>query len=280
VNVTDNFGATVSIDKAPERIVSLSPSNTEMLYALGAGDCIAGDTDYCNYPAAAKNITHVSGFNTVSYEKITAISPDLIFAEDIVGEEAVKKLRGMGFKVIEFLNDNLTMVEKNIAVMGKATGTSGNATAIVSDMDARIKEIGLKVRPADNASKPKILLLAGYVAGKEIYPYGAGTYGDEIISLVGGTNAAGNVTGYKVMSPEAIVVEDPDYVIIPVDGIMATDKDFDYFKAGTDSWMKSLKAVRGGHVIMVDGNLFMRPGPRIPDAAMAIAKALYPAQFS
>jgi len=280
VSLTDDFGTIVTIDKAPERIVSLSPSNTEMLFALGAGDRIAGDTEYCDYPAAAKNITHVGGYSTVSFEKVATIGPDIIFAEDIIREDAVNRLKGMGYKVIVFMNDNLTMIRKNIVEMGQATGTVSNATAIVNDMDRLINEIGSKVQQKDNASRPKILLLAGYVAGKEIHPYGSGTYGDEIISLVEGKNAAGNITGFKVISPEVIVREDPDYIVIPVDGNMATVYDYNYFRNGTDNWMKGLKAVKNGNVIMVEGNLFTRPGPRIPDAALAIAKALYPAQFT
>jgi iron complex transport system substrate-binding protein len=216
----------------------------------------------------------------VSFEKVATIDPDIIFAEDIIREDAVNRLKGMGYKVIVFMNDNLTMIRKNIVEMGKATGTVSNATAIVNDMDRLINEIGSKVQQEDNASKPKILLLAGYVAGKEIHPYGSGTYGDEIISLVEGKNAAGNITGFKVISPEVIVREDPDYIVIPVDGNMATVYDYNYFRNGTDNWMKGLKAVKNGNVIMVEGNLFTRPGPRIPDAALAIAKALYPAQYT
>jgi iron complex transport system substrate-binding protein len=279
VNLTDNWGSTVTLDKAPERIVSLSPSNTEMLFAIGAGDRIVGDTNYCDYPAEAKNITHVSGFSTVSFENIATVNPDLIFAEDIIREDSINRLKGMGYNVIVFMNDNLTMVRKNIEVMGKATGSVSNATAIVNDMDRLVNEIRSKVPQQDNASRPKILLLAGYVAGKEIHTYGTDTFGDEIISLVAGKNAAGNITGFKVMSPEAIVLEDPDYIVIPVDGNMATVYDYNYFKNGTDSWMKGLKAVKNGNVIMIEGSFFTRPGPRIPEAAMAIAKALYPDQF-
>ena len=79
MTVTDNFNRTATLAKAPERIVSLSPTNTELLFELGVGDKIVGTDDYSNYPAAAKNITHVSGFAEVSYEKITAVNPDVIF---------------------------------------------------------------------------------------------------------------------------------------------------------------------------------------------------------
>ena len=93
MTITDYYNRTATLAQAPERIVSLSAANTEMLFDLGVGDKIVGIDDYSNYPDAAKNITHVSGFAEVSYEKITAANPDVIFAEDIIGEAAVTKLR-------------------------------------------------------------------------------------------------------------------------------------------------------------------------------------------
>jgi iron complex transport system substrate-binding protein len=144
VNVTDDYGTTVTIVKAPERIVSLSPANTEILFDLGLGSKIVGDTEFCNYPAEAVNITHVSGFNTVSYEKIAAVNPDIIFAEDIVGEDAVKKLRSLGYNVIELKNSNLSSIRHSIEVMGRATGTSANATALINKIDAQVSNISAR----------------------------------------------------------------------------------------------------------------------------------------
>lgn len=280
MTVTDFFGKTTTFDKAPERIVSLSAANTEMLFALGLGSKIVGTDDYSDYPAEAKNITHVSGYSGVSYEKIMSVSPDVIFAEDIIGEEAVTSLRDKGYKVVELKNNNMTMIKNNIQLIGKLTGTQDNATALVSGVDTKLTSISSKTEKLNDTQKPTVLLLAGYLTGQSIYVYGSNTYGDDMIKLDGGVNAAGNITEYKIMSSEALIKADPDYIIIPVDGTMTTQKDFDNFKSGNESWMQGLKAVKNGHVIQVDGNLMMHPGPRMPDAALVMARAVHPELFT
>jgi iron complex transport system substrate-binding protein len=279
MNVTDNFGRNITIPSLPQHIVSLSPANTEILFDLGLGDRIVGGTDFDDYPAAAKNITHVSGFNTVSYEKIANVSPDLIIAEDTTSEDAVNKLESMGYPVIVLKNSNMTMIENNIKLIGKATDTDANATVIVNGIDARMNNISAKTATLDDSQKPSVLLLAGYMPGENIYVYGNGTYGDDLIMLVGGKNAAAALTDFKVMTPEVMASADPDYIIVPVDNIMTTTEDFNSFKNGSLSWMKDMKAFKNGHILMVDGNLMERPGPRLPDAGLAMAKAIHPELF-
>lgn len=278
MNVTDSFGRTATITKAPERIISLSPANTEILFDLGLGSKIVGNTDYCDYPAEAKNITHVAGYSTFNYEMITAASPDVIFSEDI-NEEGVKKLGELGFPVIALKNHNLTAIRQNILLIGKATGSDANATAMVASLDSRINNISSKTSTLNESQRPTVLLLAGYVADQPMYVYGKNTYGDELITLAGGRNAAGNVTDYEVMTSEAIIAEDPDFIIVPVDGVMTTPADYENLKNGNVTWMKDLKAIKNGHVYLVDGNLMMRPGPRLADAGLLIATAVHPELF-
>jgi iron complex transport system substrate-binding protein len=280
LTVSDYFGRTATIASEPQRIVSLSPANTEMLFDLGVGDRIVGTAEYSDYPAEAKNIPIVSGFSSVSYENITAISPDLIVAEDIVTEEAVNRLRSLGFQVVELKNSNLSLIESNIELLGKITNTPAKATAIVNDMVSGIANISAKTAGLNDSQKPDVLLLTGFSASyPEIFPFGAGTYGDELLTFTGGRNAAANISNYDVMSKEAIVAADPDYIVIPVDGAMCTVDDYNYFKNGTAPWMQSLSAVKNGKVMMVDGNLFLRPGPRATDAGLALARAIHPELF-
>ena len=280
MTIVDDFGRTATLQKVPERIVSLSPANTEILFDLGVGGKVVGVTDFCDYPAEVKNITRVSGFNGISYEKIAAANPDLIFCEDIVGEEAVTRMRDLGYAVIEVKNNNISAIRRNVQLMGKATGTGATATALVGDIDRRIDSISSKTAGLKEGEKPTVLMPAGYLSGQPIYVYGSNTYGDELITLAGGRNSASDIVEYQVMSTEAIIQADPDYIIIPVDGTMTTAQDFESFKAGNETWMKGLKAVKSGHVVMVDGNLMMRPGPRLPDAGLAIARAIHPELFA
>jgi iron complex transport system substrate-binding protein len=278
MTVSDYNNQTATIAHAPERIVSLSPVNTEILFDLGVGGKIVGDTDYCDYPAEAKNITHVSGFNSISYENITAANPDLVLAEDIVSEEAIDKLREIGFPVVELKYSNLTMIRKNIQLIGKIIDAEANATALVDEIDTDIESIRTKTAGLNESEKPTVLLIAG-LTKKAIYPYGKGTYGDELLTLTGGVNVALNLTGYQVMSNEAIIKADPDYIVVAVDGVMCKEEAFNSLRNGNESWTKDLKAVRTGKVVRVDGTLFLRPGPRMPQAGLALARAIHPERF-
>ncbi|HTX44058.1 MAG TPA: ABC transporter substrate-binding protein, partial [Methanocella sp.] len=150
----------------------------------------------------------------------------------------------------------------------------------VKSIDDRTAGITAKTANLTDAQKPSVLLLAGYVPGESIYVYGAGTYGDDLIKQAGGKNAASGVTDFKVMSSEAIATADPDYIIVPVDGLMTTTDSFNQFKNGSLAWMTGMKAYKNNHIIMVDGNLMERPGPRLPDAGLDIAKAIHPELFS
>jgi iron complex transport system substrate-binding protein len=268
MTVTDNFNRTATLAKAPERIVSLSPTNTELLFELGVGDRIGGTDDYSNYPAAARNITHVSGFAEVSYEKITAVNPDLIFIDDVIGEVVVTKLRSMGFRVIELKNSNITVLRKNIALMGQASNTQDNATAIVASIGGRVSQIAAKTAALKLASKPNVLLVTGLYSDETIYPFGNGTYGDELITMAGGRNAAGDISQFGIMSHEAIVRQDPDVIIIPVDAISATS--VRAFRNGSMSWANGLTAVKNGQVYTVDADIVNRAA-KIADAGVMIA---------
>ncbi len=268
VNVTDDLGVTTTVARAPERIVSLSPANTELLFELGVGGKIVGVDSYSNYPAAANNITRVSGFSEINYEAITAAKPDLIFVEDIIGETAVTRLRGMGFPVIELKYSNITMLKKNIGLLGQATGTSANATGIIASIDTVAAQMQSRAAALKLAQKPNVLLVTGLYGDETIYPFGNGTYGDELIRLAGGRNAAGNITQFGVMSHEAIIAEDPDVIIIPVDAISAPY--VQAFQNGSMAWANGLKAVRTGQVYTVDADVVNRP-PQIALTGLMIA---------
>jgi len=279
MNITDNFGRVITISHMPQRIVSLSPANTEMLFDLGVGDKIVGGTEYDDYPPAAENITHVGGFSTVDYEMVANVSPDVIFAEDTISNDSVNEMESMGFPVILLDNSNMSMIENNIKLMGEVTGTESNATALVNNINAQMSNISAKTAGLNASQKPSVLLLAGYVSGESIYVFGSGTYGDDLINLVGGTNAAANITSYGVMSPEAIIAANPDYIIDPVGNTMGDINSFESLKNGSVTWMQGLTAYKEGHIIMVNANVMERPGPRLPQAALEIAQAIHPELF-
>ncbi|BAI62989.1 putative iron compound ABC transporter iron compound binding protein [Methanocella paludicola SANAE] len=275
MNVTDDKDRTVVIQEMPERIVSLSPKNTEMLYALGLGDKVVGVTDYCNYPAEAANKTKVGGITNVNVEQVGALNPDVVFADSLTKKEAAEKIESMGYPVI--VNDprNVSDIERSILRMGKVCGAGDNATRLAADINASIKAITDKTATLNESQRPKVLMLLDTY---DFYVAGSDCYGNDLIILAGGQNVAYELTDYKAMSKEAVIEADPDIIIMPVD--VYSQPDFEKLRNGTEDWMQQLSAVRNGKVYAVASDPIFRPGPRVVDAAQAMAKIIHPELFS
>jgi iron complex transport system substrate-binding protein len=274
MNVTDDKDRAVVVQKMPERIVSLSPKNTEMLYALGLGDKVVGDTDYCNYPADAMNKTKVGGITNVNVEQVAALNPDVVFADALTKQEAAEKLQAMGYPVI--VNDprNVSDIEASILRMGRVCGVEDNATRLAGDINASIRAITDKTAMLNESQRPKVLMLLDTY---DFYVAGSDCYGNDLILLAGGQNVAHELSDYKAMSKEAVIKADPDIIIMPVDAY--SQPDFEKLRNGTEDWMQQLSAVRNGRVYAVASDPIFRQGPRVVDAAQAMAKIIHPELF-
>lgn len=275
MNVTDDKGRAVIVKTLPERIVSLSPKNTEMLFALGLGDKVVGVTDYCNYPAEAANRTKVGGITNVNVEQVAALNPDVVFADSLTKKEAAEKLEAMGYPVI--VNDprNVSDITNSILRAGRACGVEDNASRLAADIDSSIKAITDKTSSLNQSQRPKVLMLLDTY---DFYVAGSNCYGNDLILLTGGQNVAYELNDYKSMSKEAIIEADPDIIIMPVDAY--SQADFEKLRNGTDDWMQQLTAVKNGKVYAVASDPIFRPGPRVVDAAQAMAKIIHPELFS
>ncbi len=275
MNVTDDKGRTVVIKAMPERIVSLSPTNTEILFALGLGDRVVGVTDYCNYPAEALNKTKVGGITTVNVEQVAALNPSVVFAASLTRKETAEKLDSMGYPT--FVNDprNVSDIVKSITNVGKVCGAEDNASRLNAGIDSSIKAITDKTSGLNQSQRPKVLMLLDTY---DCYVAGSNCYGDDLIAITGGTNVASQLNDYEAMSKEAIIKADPDIIIMTVDAY--SQADFEKLKNGTDDWMKQLSAVKNGKVYAVASDPIFRPGPRVVDAAQAMAKIIHPELFS
>jgi iron complex transport system substrate-binding protein len=275
MNVTDDKGRAVTVKTLPERIVSLSPKNTEMLFALGLGDKVVGVTDYCNYPAEAANRTKVGGITNVNVEQVAALNPNVVFADSLTKKEAAEKLEAMGYPVI--VNDprNVSDITNSILRAGRACGVEDNASRLAADIDSSIKAITDKTSGLNESQRPKVLMLLDTY---DFYVAGSNCYGNDLILLTGGQNVAYELNDYKSMSKEAVIKADPDIIIMPVDAY--SQADFEKLRNGTDDWMRQLTAVKNGKVYAVASDPIFRPGPRVVDAAQAMAKIIHPELFS
>jgi PGF-pre-PGF domain-containing protein len=277
VTVTDDYGVKVSVPSDPQKIVSLSPSNTEILGALDLIDKVVGVTDYSNYPAEAATKTNVGGYTAINSEKVVALNPDLVIADSGNGNETIDYLRGLGLNVVVLNPTDIEGVFKDIVLVGKATGTEDKANSLVNSMSDRVNSIKEKVASAN--TKPTVAHVVSY---DPIYVAGKNTYQDQVISVAGGKNAFSSIDGWGTVNVEDLINKDPDYVMINSGTGMSDENGsnpvYDYFEQNTQ--VQSLKAVKDDHLALVDADIISRGGPRIVDAIEMVAKLIHPECFS
>ena len=274
VTITDDLGVTVTIENPPERIVSLSPANSEILFALGLDEKIVGVTEYCTYPEAALSKEKIGGFSTVNIEKVSVLNPDLIVAADGNSEETVSHLRELGFTVITINADTIDTTLDDILLLGKATGADDKAEALVSSMKEDLAEIAEKTSAEE---KPTILHC---MWTDPLWVSGSGTFQDEMITAAGGVNAAADEGGWVALTMEKFLTMNPDIIVVDSGngmGVGADDALRDFFLK--DPRMQSLSAVQNERVYVVNADIIDRGGPRIVEGVEALAEIAHPDIF-
>lgn len=277
IHIIDDSGRDISIEKVPERIVSLSPANTEILFALGLESKIVGVTQYCNYPAEVEGLkknetlTIVGGFKNPDIEKILTLHPDLVLASKIHLSETVPELQKIGILTFVAKPNNLSSILLSVKKIGKITGTDAEAINLTSRMESRIEAVSDKV-----GQLPKKRVFYA-VWGDPIKTAGAGTFEDEIIETAGGLNIFHDLSGYAQVDTEAIAVRNPE-VIITCTG-MGDGMDKPFLWAKTDNILNQSEARLNDRIYQADGNLITRAGPRIVDGLEMFAKFIHPEAF-
>ena len=277
LTVVDDLGRTVSVAQIPLRIVSLSPSNTEILFALDLGDKVVGATKYCNYPPQVKEledagkIVIVGGYIDPDVETILSLHPDLVLASRTRSTEAVSLLEKEG--VAAFVTDpkNLTDIIRSIERIGKITGSEAQASRLCDQMQSRIDAVSDRT-----SSLPKMRVL--YIVWHDpVKTAGAGTFEDELIEKAGGVNIFHDLSGYAQVDPEAIAVRNPQ-VIIACSG-MGSGADGPIQWAKTEKGLNQTEARKNGRIYQAEGDLITRAGPRIVDGLEMLAKFIHPEAF-
>jgi iron complex transport system substrate-binding protein len=256
IKVTDDAGRTVTIGQTPNRIVSLAPSITEDLYALGLGDKVVGTTTYCNYPPAANNTTKVGGFGTPNMEKIVSLKPDIVFTGSLNNETVISALDSYGIPTVVIEPKTLAGILDDLSLIGKITNTSGNSSALVANLTQRLT----KSNTTSNATQSRVLYLVWY---DPITSAGADTFEGDIIARAGGINVAklANVGGYGTISKESIVALNPS-VIIANSAMNSTVIE----QVKSDPALTTVDAIKNGKVFILNSDVISRPGPRAFDA--------------
>lgn len=269
VTIRDFQDRATVIERRPERIVSIGPSNTEFLFALGAGDRVVGVDDFSNFPAAATAKEKVGGVK-VSLEKVVSLRPDLVVTVKF-SDGTIEAIAGRGIAVIVIDPQRLADVARTAVVLGTALGADGQALA--ADIEARIESV--RAKTAAVGARPRVFHEVDATDPAKPFTVGPGSFIDELIAVAGGTNVAARAPGpYPQLSIEEIVSADPQVIVLG-------DADYGVTVEQVRSrpgW-GGLAAVRTGRIYPVSGDLVSRPGPRVADAALAYAKILHPDVF-
>jgi iron complex transport system substrate-binding protein len=270
VTVMDDRGKSLTLTAAPTRVVSLAPSATEIVFALGASDRLIATDDFSDFPAEAKALPKLGGIRT-SPDKIVALKPDLILL--ILSGNLPTQLDTVGQPIFVFDPNDIDGVYRNIATVGSLLDRDEAAQKIVADMRARIGQIGEKAKAA--TTRPRVLHEVDSTNPTQIFVAGPRNFIDSMITTVGGQNVASDaVAKYPKMSPEQIVARDPEIIVLAD------------FRFGTTPEMVmarpawgGITAVKNKAIYPIDDDLVSRPGPRLVLGFEAYAKLVHPEIF-
>jgi iron complex transport system substrate-binding protein len=262
VVVTDDLGRRVTIPSEPRRIVSLAPSNTELLFALGLGDRVVGVTRYCNYPPEVRRKPRVGDMNT-SVEKVLALDPDLILAHGFLNDSVVRQFQGLGKCVISLDPKTISQVESDIALVGRACGRMDRAGSMVREMRSAQ---GAVSRSSTGRTGLRTLVV---VQPSPLWVAGPKTFVDEMLSICGAGNVARDARpGFNTFPVEKALARDPELIIV------GRESERGFFSS-SPVW-RGTSAVRGGRVVVVDPDILVRPGPRLVQGLRTLSRVTHP----
>ncbi|SRR5581483_9550933 len=271
--LTDGLGREVKLDAPAQRVVSLAPSNTEILFSIGAGRQVVGRDEFSDFPEQAKGLASIGGsMGQYSTEAIVALKPDLVLAAEINTPELVKQLEDLGLKVY-YLKNPKTIEEMygNLEIVGQLTGH--DVTDLISSLKARVAAVDEKI--ATVTEKPMVFYEIDATDASKPYTYGPNTFGDLLITRAGGTNIGGALKDpYPQISLEQIVTSNPSIIVLG-DSLYGINPDSVKARSG---WA-SIEAVKNGNIFPFDDNLVSRPGPRLVDGLEQLAKLFHPELF-
>ncbi len=275
IELVDGLGRTVTLKAPAKTVVSLAPSNTELLFAIGAGDQLVGRDDLSDYPAEAAAVPSIgSAFGTLNTEAIVALKPDLVLAAEVNTPEQVEALESLGLDVYWLPNpDDFAGLWANLGTVGTLVGRESQAAELVTTLKARYDAAVAAI--ATTTGRPTVFYELDGTDPTKPYTVGPGSFMDTMIKLAGGTNVGGSLASeFAQISSEQLVAADPDQIVLGDAAYGVTVESI-----GQRAGWGSLSAVKSGAVHPFDDNLISRPGPRLVDGLEALAKLLHPEAF-
>ncbi len=267
--VTDFQNRSVTVPRRPERIVSIGPSITEFLFALGAGPRVVGVDDFSDEPAAANQIDKVGGIK-VNFEKVVSLKPDLVLSVKF-SDGTIEKLASAGLLVLVVDPQSAGDVARTAILLGRAVGSDGETMA--RDIQKRVDDVRTKTSSA--TTKPRVYHEIDASDPTKIFTVGPGSYIHDLIEIAGGVNIAARATSaYPQLSAEEILRSDPEIIVLAAADYSAKPDQV----AARAGW-SAISAVKNKRIVTIAPNLINRPGPRVGEAAEAYAKLVHPELF-
>lgn len=273
--VTSGSGSDDAVKREyPARIISMAPSITEVIFALGLGDRVVGVSDFCDYPPEAFEKPKIGGVVNPNMEAVVALDPDLVIAlPNVTHESLFRSLRQLGIKVLTLRNDALEDLIETIRAIGEETSTQAEAEAMIGELNGKFSAIRLKVA---DAPRRRVMFIVGidplFVAGK-------GTFIDELIEIAGGTNIAGDSAAkYPMIGIEEVVSKAPEVIIYTSLNFELTPEQEAKAK---ELWSvyPSIPAVRNGRIHGLVADYVTLAGPRLVIGVEEMARAIHPELF-
>ncbi len=270
VTLIDMKGREVTLAAPATRIVALTASDCEILYALGAGDTLVGRGEYCDYPAEVLNVPSVQSGAETNIEQIVALEPQVVILGTMAQTvEQVAALEAAGIQVVTSEAADIAGVYTAIELIGAVTGKTAEAAGLIEGMKASFEGIAQKV--SGEGEKTVYFEVSPLQWG--LWTAGSGTFMDELATMLGLKNAFGDVTGWGEISQEQVLERDPDYIVTITmyfgEGVPPVEE-----IKSREGW-QDLKAVRNGTIFNADSNEISRPGPRLVDALTQLYRFVY-----
>jgi iron complex transport system substrate-binding protein len=275
ISIVDGLGREVTLESPATRIVSLSPSNTELLYAVGAGEQVVGRDAFSDYPEEASSLPDIGGgYSEYNLEQIINLEPDLVLAAEINTAELVQSIADLGIPVFYIsnpvsFNDLYTTIEN----VGLLTGHADTAQLVITDAQERVEAVVTAIAEADTA--PVVFYELDATDPSKPYTAGPNTFYSTLISMAGGKNVGDALSAsWAQISLEELVIQDPDIILLG-DSLWGITTE----SVGEREGWNGLTAVKEGNVFPFDDNLLARPGPPLVDGLEALAQVLHPEGF-
>ncbi len=269
ITLTDYEGTEVTLDAPPERVISLSPANTEIVFALGSGDSLVGGTDFDDFPAEAAELPDVATFTGVLMEQVVDLEPDLVLAAGNAFTPAadIERMRDLGYPVLVVYAETVDEVLSDIELIGQAIGREAEATELTADMRDRIEEVTSATDASGEA--PRVFYQIG--SEPEIYGPAPGSFVADMVELAGGDPITTSDPAIFSIPVEQLVTADPEIIVVGDAAYGVCPEQV----AARPGW-RQMTAVRENAVRPIDDTIVTRPGPRLAEGLASLAVAIDP----